>query len=206
MMPKGASSFFVLVLVVGAVFLIQRFQSSGGAFGGFGGAEAAVTTDGISVYFSPRGGCEAAVVSQINGAAQTVDVQAYSFTSNRIAHALAAAHSRGVRVRIILDKKATDGDAAQARQGEYLQEQGVPIYIDGDHPIAHDKIVIVDGSTVVTGSFNFTKQAENENAENLLVIAGRPSLAAAYEKNFELHLSHSPAFDSSQVVVRRRDY
>ena len=43
---------------------------------------------------------------------------------------------------------------------------GIPTKIDALHAIAHNKIVIVDGAVVVTGSFNFTKQAENNNAEN----------------------------------------
>lgn len=52
-------------------------------------------------------------------------------------------------------------------------------------------MIIVDGSTVITGSFNFTRQAENSNAENLLVIAGKPKIAKAYEENFAAHLAHS---------------
>jgi phosphatidylserine/phosphatidylglycerophosphate/cardiolipin synthase-like enzyme len=62
------------------------------------------------------------------------------------------------------------------------------------HAIAHNKIIIVDGATLITGSFNFTKQAEDTNGENLLIIAARPKLVEAYEKNFELHLRHSVVY------------
>ena len=54
--------------------------------------------------------------------------------------------------------------------------------------------MILDGATVITGSFNFTKQAETGNAENLLVIEGKPKIAAAYPWNFEAHLEHSKPY------------
>ena len=63
--------------------------------------------------------------------------------------------------------------------------------IDARHAIAHNKIMIIDRRTIITGSFNFTRQAEHENAENLLVIKGRPDLAHAYVQNFLQHQAHS---------------
>jgi phosphatidylserine/phosphatidylglycerophosphate/cardiolipin synthase-like enzyme len=54
------------------------------------------------------------------------------------------------------------------------ENAGLPTYIDDRHAIAHNKIVIIDGQTVLTGSFNFTKQADENNAENLLVIQIHP--------------------------------
>ena len=73
----------------------------------------------------------------------------------------------------------------------------IPTYLDARHPIAHNKIILIDGRTIITGSFNFTKQAERNNAENLLVIGGRPKLFAAYEANFREHLGHSMAYGAS---------
>lgn len=59
-----------------------------------------------------------------------------------------------------------------------------PTYIDPAHKIAHNKVMIIDGETAITGSFNFTKAAENGNAENLLVINHAPELAARYTQNW----------------------
>jgi len=56
--------------------------------------------------------------------------------------------------------------------------------------IAHNKIVIIDGGTVITGSFNFSKQAEEKNAENLLVIRDK-SLSGKYIENWKEHAGHS---------------
>ena len=56
------------------------------------------------------------------------------------------------------------------------------------------KRMVLDGATVITGSFNFTKAADEENAENLIIIEGKPKIAAAYARNFEAHLGHSTPF------------
>ena len=62
------------------------------------------------------------------------------------------------------------------------------------HKIAHNKVMIIDGQTVITGSFNFTKSAEEGNAENLLVINNAPELAARYAANWKEHLGHSQTY------------
>jgi phosphatidylserine/phosphatidylglycerophosphate/cardiolipin synthase-like enzyme len=50
------------------------------------------------------------------------------------------------------------------------------LLIDAEHRIAHNKVMVIDGQTVIAGSFNFTKSAETRDAENLLVIRS-PELA-----------------------------
>ncbi len=51
--------------------------------------------------------------------------------------------------------------------------------------------MLIDGDTVVTGSFNFTEGDEEGKADNVLVITGKPRLAEAYEQNFQEHAAHS---------------
>jgi len=53
--------------------------------------------------------------------------------------------------------------------------------------------MVIDGETVITGSFNFTKQAEEKNAENLLVIRDG-KLAEFYTKNWQEHEGHSEEY------------
>ena len=65
--------------------------------------------------------------------------------------------------------------------------------IDAEHAIAHNKVMIIDGETVITGSFNFTKAAEENNAENLLVIHDK-KLAGLYTKNWYEHSQHSEVY------------
>jgi phosphatidylserine/phosphatidylglycerophosphate/cardiolipin synthase-like enzyme len=59
--------------------------------------------------------------------------------------------------------------------------------------IAHNKIIIVDEKIVLTGSFNFSKAAEERNAENLLII-NNPEIAKLYIENWGKHREHSEVF------------
>ncbi len=139
------------------------------------------------VYFSPNHGATKAVVDALDAAKATVLVQAYSFTSAPIAKALVQAHDRGVGVQVILDRKETGSRYSSA---DFVAHAGIPTLIDGKHAIAHNKVMIIDGETIITGSFNFTTAAERQNAENLLVIHDR-ALAARYTENWRSHAAHS---------------
>jgi phosphatidylserine/phosphatidylglycerophosphate/cardiolipin synthase-like enzyme len=140
------------------------------------------------VYFSPNGHCTDAVVREISQARSIIMVQAYSFTSAQIAQALGQAHQRGVRVYIIADKSQLSEKYTYV---DYTAHAGIDTSIDEEHAIAHNKIMLIDGETIITGSFNFTKNAETSNAENLLILRGRRDLYAAYEENFRAHYQHS---------------
>lgn len=149
------------------------------------------TAADIQVYFSPDGGCTAAVVDNLNSATNTVLVQAYSFTSAPIAKALVDAEKRGVKIQVILDKSQRREKYTEA---DFLLHAGVPTWIDAKHAIAHNKIMVIDSHTVLTGSFNFTKAAEENNAENLLVIDDA-ALAKKYMENWQKHLAHSEKYE-----------
>jgi phosphatidylserine/phosphatidylglycerophosphate/cardiolipin synthase-like enzyme len=144
-----------------------------------------------SVYFSPHGGCTDAIIKELNNAKSTILVQAYVFTSAPIAKGLLNAHKRKIKVEIILDKiniaKKSYASAA------FFFNQGIPVRIDSTHAIARNKIMIIDGETVITGSFNFTKAAEENNAENLLIIHDK-KLADLYTKNWQEHERHSEEY------------
>jgi phosphatidylserine/phosphatidylglycerophosphate/cardiolipin synthase-like enzyme len=101
-------------------------------------------------------------------------VQSYSFTSAPIAKALLDAHTRGVQVQVILDKSQRNEKYSAAN---FLANQGVPTMIDANHAIAHNKVIVIDGELVSTGSFSFTNAAQEKTAENLLIIRD-PALAA----------------------------
>jgi len=148
------------------------------------------TTCNWEVYYSPHGGCTDAIITELNKANSTVLVQAYTFTSGPVAKALLNAHKRGVNVEVILDKSQRTEKYSSAT---FLYNQGISVKIDAQHSIAHNKVMIIDGETVITGSFNFTKAAEENNAENLLVIRDR-KLASLYTKNWQDHEKHSEVY------------
>ena len=58
----------------------------------------------------------------------------------------------------------------------------------------YNKVMIIDRVVVITGSFNFTKAAEQNNAENLLVIRSK-DLAKVYGENWERHKEHAGRYE-----------
>jgi phosphatidylserine/phosphatidylglycerophosphate/cardiolipin synthase-like enzyme len=148
------------------------------------------------VYFSPGGEATYAICRALSSAKITVLVQAYSFTSAPIAQALVKAQKRGVKVQVILDRSQKTQKYSSA---DFLNNSGIPTRIDAAHAIAHNKVMIIDGQIVITGSFNFTRAAEDRNAENLIIIPSR-ELADQYAKNWRLHQSHSEPYGRNHEV------
>src|ERR1035438_4154538 len=154
---------------------------------------------GVQVYFSPKGGATEAVVNALDQATNSVLVQAYSFTSAPIAKALVDAHRRGINAQVILDHSQRTEKYSEA---DFLKHSGIPTLIDAQHPIAHNKIIILDGYLVLTGSFNFTRAAEEHNAENLLVI-NDPVLAKQYTANWHAHEQHAEPYERTDKSAER---
>jgi phosphatidylserine/phosphatidylglycerophosphate/cardiolipin synthase-like enzyme len=148
------------------------------------------------VYFSPRGECTSAIIKELEKANNSVLVQAYYFTSAPIAEALVNASERGVKVEVILDKSQK---ARKDSKATFFIDKGIPVMIDDKHAIAHNKVMVIDRETVITGSFNLTEAAEKKNAENLLIIHDR-KLAEKYVKNWQEHAQHSDAYIGNGVT------
>ena len=152
------------------------------------------------IYFSPNGGTTQAIIKEINEAKSEILVQAYSFTSSPIAKALVDATKRGVKVEAILDKSQRKDSYTEAT---FLTNMKIPTYIDSKHAIAHNKVMVIDKATVITGSFNFTKAAEDRNAENLLIIKSK-DLAKLYLGNWGEHREHSEDYQRKQTTASKK--
>lgn len=150
-------------------------------------------TGTVQLAFTPGDDATGLIVRAIEGAKYQVLVQAYSFTSRNIAFALISAKHRGVDVQLIADEEQTFKNDKN-RIGD-IAAGGVPVYIDAEHAIAHNKVMVIDagqpGGAVITGSFNFTHAAQYNNAENLLILRGNLPLVEAYLANWKQHREHS---------------
>jgi phosphatidylserine/phosphatidylglycerophosphate/cardiolipin synthase-like enzyme len=146
---------------IAVLILLGIFSLSGHA------ADLLVNNVPVRVLFSPNGGCTDAIVKEINSAQSEVLVLACYFSSTQMAKALVDAHKRGVKVQAVLDKSQRTANYSLAT---FLANSKVPTFIDDVHNIQHNKVMVIDGGTVITGSFNFTKNAENDNAENLMIL------------------------------------
>jgi phosphatidylserine/phosphatidylglycerophosphate/cardiolipin synthase-like enzyme len=142
------------------------------------------------VFFSPDGGFANIVIKNISEARSEIFIQSYYFGSFPIAEALIEAHKKGVRVELIVDK----ADRAEGvTPGIRLSQEGIPVFLDGRHNIANNRVMIVDRRRVLTGSFDFNKASEQAIADNLLVVES-PQLAELYRENWLRHRGHSETY------------
>lgn len=140
----------------------------------------------VRVYFSPGPEAEQAVIAELRAAKTSLTIAAYRLTAAPIAKEVVEAHRRGVKVSIILDR-AQQRDAYT--DATFFANAGIAVLIDHEHPIHHNKVMVIDGRVVITGSYNFTAAA-TRNAENLLVIES-DLLAQRYAADLAGHAGHS---------------
>jgi phospholipase D len=147
----------------------------------FGSVPSLAAEPPISACFTPPRGCTKLIIQRIEKATTSIDLQAYSFTSQPITDALCRAIDRGVKVRAIFDKSQLHDRHSRWKQ---LQEHGAEVKIDTVPGIAHNKVMIIDATWVISGSFNFTQAAETRNAENVLFI-NNPDTTASFIDNWQ---------------------
>jgi len=114
-----------------------------------------VKSNEVSLCFTPPAGCGEQIGRLIDQAESSIYVQAYGITSNAIANRLVAAHNRGLRVSVLLDKSNLTDKYSQISR---LRKSGIDVSIDRVAGIAHNKVMIINEKIVITGSFNFTKE------------------------------------------------
>lgn len=131
-------------------------------------------------HFLPDEAAVARLVELIDHCGRSLDVCVFTITHNDLAWAVRRAHRRGVAVRVVTDdNKAHDlGSDIAALRGE-----GIAVVTDHSPAHMHHKFAIVDGRLLITGSFNWTRSAAEENQENFLV-SDDPVLVGAYQKEF----------------------
>jgi phosphatidylserine/phosphatidylglycerophosphate/cardiolipin synthase-like enzyme len=106
---------------------------------------------------------------------------AFVFTDDDIASAIIARHRAGVRVRIVTETRNVDGDGSDVAA---FQKAGIDILPDGNSYMMHHKVIVIDNDVVVTGSYNFSSNAANDNDENVLILHSA-EIAGQYLEEFE---------------------
>lgn len=134
----------------------------------------------VRLYFSPSDDVKNQLLDVINNARQTISFSIFTFTDPDIAGALEAAKARGVRVQGVFDAWQANGRASQY---DDLLNAGLDVRKDGYSSLNHSKYLVADGSTVVTGSFNWTGSAAEDNDENLMILSDA-TIAGQYQSNF----------------------
>jgi len=136
----------------------------------------------VETYFSPDDGVAQHVVDLVNSADQNIYFLAYSFTSDEIAQAMLQRMKAGVEVRGVMDESQYKSNAGT--EYDVLRKAGADIRLDTIPGLLHHKVIIVDGKAVAFGSYNFSRNAEKINDENLVIVFN-PTIAQKFVAEFE---------------------
>jgi phosphatidylserine/phosphatidylglycerophosphate/cardiolipin synthase-like enzyme len=136
----------------------------------------------VDTCFSPLGHCDQVLVSWIDSAQKSLDGAIYGLTDPSIAAAFIRAKHRGVQIRLIQDRSQSKDRKAVF---QHLQQAGIPVRVQRGTGggIQHNKFLIMDGTYVITGSFNWTVSASRRNDENFVILDDQaPKFAMEFER------------------------
>jgi phosphatidylserine/phosphatidylglycerophosphate/cardiolipin synthase-like enzyme len=116
----------------------------------------------------------------IDGAQARVEFLAFTFTSDPLAEALIRAAERGVTVSGVLER---DQAVTAGTDYDRLRQAGIDVRLDSSDGTMHHKLLLIDSRVLATGSYNFTRSAEESNDENIVILFS-PNAATELELEF----------------------
>jgi phosphatidylserine/phosphatidylglycerophosphate/cardiolipin synthase-like enzyme len=134
----------------------------------------------LNISFSPEGDCEEQIIQWINRANESIHIMTYIFNLNSISNALIEAKiSRNIEVKVVLEKEMINFFS----EYQYLRNSSIEVRNDTNLEDMHNKVMVIDSLIVITGSFNWSTRAKENNNENLIVIKNAYA-ARVYEEEF----------------------
>ena len=140
-------------------------------------------SDGTQIFthFSPDNDIVSSLLLEIGGAQKSIHFMAFSFTQDSLGKAMRKRFESGIDVQGVFEEK----QISQHSEYELMKKAGLAVVLDSSKSLMHHKVIVIDAETVITGSYNFSKNAEERNNENLLIIKGNPDIAESYLAEFD---------------------
>jgi phosphatidylserine/phosphatidylglycerophosphate/cardiolipin synthase-like enzyme len=135
----------------------------------------------VQALFAAEDHVVSALVPLIESAEESIRFMAFSFTHDELGQAMLERTEAGIDLQGIFETRGSETEHSELVN---LYCAGLPVRQDGNAGSMHHKVVIIDGRIVVTGSANFSNNADRFNDENVLIIANQ-DLAQAYLREFE---------------------
>jgi phosphatidylserine/phosphatidylglycerophosphate/cardiolipin synthase-like enzyme len=156
-----------------------------------------INQSGIAVIFtSEDSALEEVIVPLVGSASKSIRFLAFSFTDYPLAEAMIARSQKEVDVAGVFEKVGSDTEYSELKTLFCAQ---VPVRQDGNSSFMHNKVIVVDERYVITGSLNFSTNAEENNDENVIII-DNPDIAKLYMQNFERIWSLATEPDSEKMA------
>lgn len=121
----------------------------------------------LEVYFSPDDDPAARIIDLLQSAEESIDFMVYAFTADEIANAMLERAQEGVAVRGVIERGQANNEGSEF---EHLHQSAADVRLDSSRHSMHHKVIVIDGHTVITGSYNFSRSAQQYNDENVLII------------------------------------
>ena len=134
----------------------------------------------ISTYFAPENDTISPLLKEVKSAKKSIYFMAFSFTHDKLGNAMRDRYKKGIPVEGVFEERQID----EHSEYESMKNAGIPVISDDGPGTMHHKVILIDEETVITGSYNFSKRAEEQNSENLLIIKRNKDIAQAYLKEF----------------------
>ncbi len=158
-------------------------------------------------YFSDETTISKILISNINSTVSSLDIAVYSFTNEEISDAIIKAYERGVKVRIIIDYSKGSSSKIDPAVLKLINKK-IPIKLlkgSGRYGVMHNKIAIFDRKILMTGSYNFTLAADNNNFENVVFITDENNLSS-YIDYFETMWKKAVDIYLSSKLIYNEDF
>jgi phosphatidylserine/phosphatidylglycerophosphate/cardiolipin synthase-like enzyme len=144
-----------------------------------------LTIDGtpVEIYFSPDDGVAARIVDLLSRAQESIYFMAFSFTNDAFGETVILQAENGLDVKGVMDYEQVMSNTGT--EYDRFAQAGIGVLLDGNFDgLMHHKVFIIDESIVITGSYNFSRNAEENNDENIVIFFS-PDIAAQFIKEFE---------------------
>lgn len=166
-------------------------------------------SDDIIALFSPRDDIRSTLINYIEAETEGIICAAFRLTDQFITKSFLSAHQKGVPLTFIIDK---EGLSSMHSKVLHLFNSGIPVYIFPPvgniedtmiQGLMHNKIILLLGQKIViTGSFNFTKSAQDRNRENIVIIKNNDAIFNNYKNELDILMTESSKFQSQQTEKR----
>ncbi|MBN1376719.1 hypothetical protein JW949_00095 [Candidatus Woesearchaeota archaeon] len=139
----------------------------------------------IENYFCPEDNCEKEVLEELEKAEKSIYFMVFSFTSKNIGNKLVEKHEKGIEIKGVFEKFSANTQYSEYKK---LKQNNIKVSLDKNPDMMHHKVFIIDNKTVITGSYNPTKSANEKNDENILIIHSE-NITKEFLKEFEFILN-----------------
>jgi len=133
------------------------------------------------IFTSEDHAIDLSIIPVVTSATQSIRFLAFSFTDAPLAQAMIQRAQNGVNIAGVFEKVGSDSDSSELKALYCAQ---VPVRRDENPAFMHNKVIVVDQRYVITGSLNFSANADESNDENVIII-DNPDIAKLYIQDFD---------------------